>query len=247
MISEIRRALGYPTEQELGDDALIMEIWGVTTFYRGQLRETHESWSIGRWSMVVNAGTPAETNIVPGDFAEAFLIKTYDPSNAYHMPRQVDIVKPEDMAGYWSGPDNLAIGGGFAHPHVAACFAPINEGGQWKLLWAPVHQQTCQYMVWYTNSSSTVPPIYDDVSQLPIEEQNFLLIADVSLNLFAHLAHPEKGLNERQKLLAATQEKKMGQWAPLFQEMRWNGFRREPRQHRKVFGENRSGRIGRGY
>jgi len=246
-IGEVRRALGYPSEQELGDDQILMEAWGVTAFYRTKLRLTHESWSVKRWPMPVNAGLPAETNITLGDFAEVVMIKTYDPNNPYHIPRMIDAVRVDQMTSYWSGPDNLPIGGGWAHPHVAACFAPINEDGQWKMLWTPAHSQSCVYMVTYSTGSASVPPIFDDTSLFPIEEQHFFLIADCALNLFAFLADPDKGLNERQKLLAQAQEKKVQQWAPLFEEARWSGFRRETPQRRKIFGESRAGRIGRGW
>lgn len=245
MISEVRRGLGYPSEQEIDDSQILLEIWGVTTFYRGKLRLTHESWSINRWPMPVSAGLPCETNITPGDFAEVIMIKTYNPSSPYHEPRMVDAVKPEDMSSYWSGPDSLPIGGGWAQPHVAACFAPINENGQWKMLWLPAHMTSCVYMVTYSTGPAMTPPIFDDTSLMPIAEQDFFIIAESALNLFPNLAS-EKGLNERQKLLMAVQAKKVEQWAPLFETMMWNGFRREPRQHRKIFGESRGGRTGGG-
>ncbi len=247
MLSEVRRALGFPPEAVMSDDQILMEIWGVTTFYRSKLRMTSESWSIGRWDLQVPAGTPTETTIDPSDFSAIFMIKTSDPNNIYHVPRMVDFVKPEQVSFYWSGPDNLQIGGGFAMPHVAACFYPFNEGGQWKIGWQPAHSQGCVYTVWYSTGAITVPPIMADTSLMPIEEQNFLLIAESAVNLFAMLADTDKGLNERQKLLAQTQLRKLQQWEPLFEEARWNGFRRETQQRRKVFGENRSGRIGRGY
>lgn len=246
MISEIRRGLGYPSEQELDDSQILLEIWGVTTFYRGKLRLTHESWAINRWQMPVTAGLPCETNITPGDFAEVIYIKTYDPTSTYHIPRTVDAVKPEDMSAYWSGPDNLQIGAGFSFPHVAACFAPINENGQWKMLWLPAHQQSCIYLVTYSTGPATAPPIFDDTSLMPIAEQDFFIIAESALNLFPMIASDEKGLTKRQELLMAVQAKKVQQWAPLFETMMWNGFRREPRQHRKIFGESRDGRVGRG-
>lgn len=247
MLGEIRRALGYPSEAQIGDDQILMEIWGVTTFYRSKLRMTGESWSIGRWPLQVPAGITTEANIDPSDFSAIFMIKTSDPGNPYHIPRMVDFVRPEQMTSYWSGPDQLQIGGGWAMPHVAAAFAPFNEGGQWKIMWLPAHQQSAQYIVWYSTGAITVPPIFDDASLMPIEEQNFLLIAEASLNLFGFIADPDKGLNKRQELLAQTQLKKVQQWEPAFEEARWNGFRRETRQHRKIFGENRANRIGRGY
>jgi len=246
MIVEVRRALGRPPEAILDDSDVLMEIWGVTTFYRSKLRMTRESWSIGRWPLVVPASA-TEANIDLGDFSSAIMIKTTDPSNPYHMPRMVDIVKPEEMSAYWSGPDNLPIGGGWAHPHVAACFSIFNEAGQWKIAWLPQHNQSCVYTMWYSTGPNTVPPIFDDTSLMPIAEQDFLIIANTAINLFGQIAHPEKGLNARQKLLAQTQLQKMQQWGPLFEEARWDGFSREPRQHRKIFGENREGRIGRGY
>lgn len=247
MLGEVRRALGYPAEALLTDASILMEIWGVTTFYRAKLRATAESWQIGRWMINVPAGTPTETNIDADNFANIIMIKTVDPNNISHIPRMVDFVKPEQMTSYWSGPDNLQIGGGFNMPHVAACFAPFQQDGQWKIAWAPAHLAAAQYEMWYSTGADTVPPIFEDTSEMPIEEQNFFLIADTSLNLFGAIADPEKGLNERQKLLMATQKKKTDQWAPFFEEQRWNGFRREPRQHRKIFGESRDGRMGRNW
>lgn len=242
MMSEVRRLLGYPQEAELPEDRVLMEIWQTTNYYRTLLRLTNEAWNIGRWDLIVPAGQ-TEALITPGDVGQIFLIQTVDPSNTLHIPRTVDIVKLEQMSMYWGGPDNLPIGGSWTYPHVAMAFAPFNEQGTWKISWLPEHQQSCTYRVCYTSGPSIVPPIVDDNSQIGLEEANFFLMADVALNLFGHIADSEKGLNEKQKILQATCEKKVAQWGPVFEAARWEGFRREQPMRRKVFGQSRASNI----
>lgn len=240
MINIVRSGLGDPTEQELGDDLIIMQIWEVVAMRRAQLKLTNEAWQIGRFNLDVPAGQTTEKNISPGDFGQAFLIRTVDPNNAYFKSRTVDIVKPEQLSMYWGGPDNLQMGGQQYSPHVAAAFAIFNEGGQWKVMWKPAHLQPATYKVWYNVGADIVPPVFDGASGFPIEEQNFFIIADCSLSLFPRLADPQSGYDERQKLLVQVQDKKYQQWAPIFDAQRLEGFRREVPQHRKIFGSRHS-------
>lgn len=243
MISEVRRALGRPHEAVLGDEDILMEIWQAVSYYRALLKLTNEAWIINRVNLNVPASTATEMNLVADGFGQAFLIHTIDPSNPYHIRRTVDIIKLEQMSMYWSGPDHLQIGGSWWTPHVAMAFAPFNENGIWKIAWAPAHMQSATYKMYYTVGASTVPPVFDDTTAFPIEEQNFFLIADIAQNLFATIADPEKGLDERQKLLALTAKKKCDQWGPVFESQRWEGFRREQPMRRKVFGQRRSSNL----
>lgn len=237
-ITQIRRALGRPLEAVLGDEDILLEIWENVSMRRAQLKLTNEGWQISRWNINVPAGTTTETSINRGDFGQVFLIHTISPGNPYHIRRTVDIVKLEQLSMYWSGPDALQIGGS-PTPHVAQAFAPFNENGQWKIAWAPAHAQACTYQGYYTPGAAVVPPVFDDSMNFPIEEQNFFIIADCALNLFALLADKTTGLNAQQLLLKEVADKKYQQWSPIFEQQRWEGFRREQPMHRKIFGPKR--------
>jgi len=243
MISEVRRALGKPNEAVIHDADILMEIWQVVSYYRALLNLTNEAWVIGRWDMNIPAGPTTEMNITADGFEQAFLIHSIDDNNPYHIRRTVDIIKLEQLSMYWHGPDTLQIGGSWWSPHVAMGFAPFNESGVWKMAWLPAHLQACTYRVYYTRGASIVPPVFDDTTAFPIEEQNFFLIADIAQNLFASIADPAKGLDERQKLLALTAKKKCDQWLPVFEAQRWEGFRREQPMRRRVFGQSRASNI----
>lgn len=243
VINLVRSGLGDPPEQVLGDDQIIMELWGVVALRRAQLKLTNESWIINRAWLDVPAGTTTEMNISAGDFGQAFLIRTVDTNNAYFVSRTVDIVKPEQLSMYWGGPDNLQMGGTQYSPHVAAAFAIFNENGQWKIMWKPAHLVGCRYRMWYTPGPPTVPPLFDDSTGFPIEEQNFFIIASIAINLFPRLADPEKGYNEQQKLLLEVQDRKYEEWAPVFNAQRLEGFRRETPMHRKIWGSRHVNQI----
>ena len=241
-IQEVRRALLRPPEAVLGDEDILLESWQVISLYRARLRLTNEAWSIKRFDLDVPAADK-EMNLNADSFGQAFLIHSIDPSNPYHIRRTVDIVKIEQLSMYWGGPDNLQIGGSWWSPHVAMAFAPFNEDGQWKIMWLPAHLQACSYRMYYTVGAAVVPPIFDDVTAFPLEEQNFYLISDVAMNLLPMVADSVKGFDERQKLQVEVLKKKLQQWEPVFESERWEGFRREQPMRRKVFGQSRASAV----
>jgi hypothetical protein len=246
-ISEIRRGLGRPHDAQLGDPDILMELWQVVTYYRSRLMLTPEPWDIKRETVTVPNGTTRELDLSITDFGEAFLIRTEDDgSNPYFIARTVDVIRPEQMSQYWAGPEALLVGGSWWTPHVAVAMSIFNEEGQLKLMWAPAHQESADYTIWYVRGAATVPPLMDDTTEFPMEEQNWYIIADCIINLMPHLADEKMGLNMKQQALIGTAEKKMKQWEPVFYARLLDGPRSETTQRRKIFGQSRSSARGLG-
>lgn len=242
MISEIRRGLGRPHEAELGDSDILMEIWQAVTFYRSRLSLTHEAWQISQWEFDITTGSPSVRDITPADFNSAIFVTTLDDSNPYHITRTINVVKPEQVSMYYSGPGLSQTGGMWWGPHAAQVFTIYNKDGKWKIEWAPQHSEAARYKLWYTPGAAIVPPLYDDTLNFPLEEQNFYIIADCVVNLMPFITDRDKGMNLQQQGLVAVATKKMQQWEPVFQARMWDGPRREATQRRRVFGQSRSGR-----
>lgn len=239
-ISEIRRGLGRPHDAELSDSDILMELWQVLVFYRSVLNLTHESWSVKRWDFFVNPGSPTEKKISVPDFGSSIFVTSKDETNPYFIKRTINVVGPEQMSMYYSGPTNLPIGGTWWSPHVASVFSVFNEKGVWKIQWLPAHQASAEYTMWYVAGCDTAPPLYDGSTGYPIEESNWLIVATCIVNLFAHLADEEKGLNPKQQALLQTAQAKVAQYSPVLEARRWESPHRETSQRRKIFGSRRS-------
>lgn len=242
-IGEIRRGMGYPNEAELSDASILMELWQTITLYRSSLNRSPEAWEISRWPFTVDADTK-ERNMSISDFGEGIFAQSKDDSNPYFLQRTIDLVRPDQMSMYWSGPTNLSIGGTWWGKHVASAFAVFNEGSQWKISWMPKHMQSADYVLWYVPGPAIVPPLFDDNTLFPLEEQNWFIVADCVVNLMPHIADRDKGLDAKQQALVEVATKKMQQWAPIFETRKWDGPRRENTTHRKIFGQSRSGARG---
>lgn len=242
-IGEIRRGCGRPNDVELSDADILMELWQVVTYYRSRLNLTGESWDIKRWNLNVPAGTAKQGNITPTDFNSAFLIRTFDTdSNPYFIERTVDIIKPEQMSKFYNGTTDLITGSSWYGKHAATAMAPFNEGGQWKMLWSPAHTEAATYTVWYSPGANIVPPLFEDNTLFPIEESNWLFIADCIYNLIPHLAGKE-GLTPKQQLLMEGAKKKVQQYDPVFTARSVDGPRHEGTTRRKIWGTGRGRRM----
>jgi hypothetical protein len=241
-LGEIRRGLGRPHEAELSDSDILMELWQVLVYYRSILNLTHESWSVKRWDFFVNPGSISEKKITVGDFGSAIFVTSKDDVNPYFIKRTIEVVGPEQMSLHYSGPTNLLIGGTWWSPHVAAVFSVFNENGIWKISWLPAHSSSAEYTMWYVAGVTTTPPLYDGSTGYPIEESNWLIVANCIVNLFPHLADEETGLNPKQQTLLQSAQAKVAQYSPVLEARRWDGLHREPTQRRKIFGQRRENR-----
>lgn len=244
MISEILRGLGRPNEAELSESDILMDIWQSVSYYRSLLNIPGEAWDIRKWPFVVDSGNVLVKNITADGFSSSIFVTSKDDTNPYFIQRTIDVVRPDQLSSYWSGPTNLLIGSAWYRPHVAAAFAIYNENGQWKISWLPAHQQSCEYMLWYSPGATTSPFAFEDNSGFPIEEANFLILNDCIVNLFPHLADPEVGLNAKQRMLFDIADKKIQQYLPVFEARRWDGPRREVTTRRKLFGQSRASARG---
>jgi|SRR5579871_5444575 len=232
-----RTKLGLPSEAVLGDEIILLSAWENISMLGGALNVTNNEWQLASADLTIPVGPTEQMLINRPDFGYAVFIHTIDPSNPYHVRRTVDIDRVSEMSKWWSGPD-IQIGAGWI-PHVAAVFAIWYDQGNWNIGWRPRHAQSCQYRMWYTRGASTMPPLFDDVTSFPIEEQNFFLVSLTVKDLMPMTADPDTGLDERQKLLLAAAESKIQQWTPIFEAERWEGVARQNQGHRKIYGESR--------
>ena len=247
-ISEIRRGLGRPHEAVLSDPDIILELWQALTYYRSLLNLTQETWSIKRKRFTVQPGTPTESNLGVSDFGSCIFITSKDDTNPYFIQRTINVVKPELLSMYFSGPVNLQFGGSWAYgPHVARVFSIFKEGSSWKIKWLPAHATVAEYEMWYVPNCATQPPLFDDQMGFPVEESSFLIVNDCIINLFPHIADEELGLNPKQQALFDIAKKKVEQLTPVLEARRWDGAVREPMQHRRIYGSRRSNFGGNNY
>lgn len=242
-IGEIRRGLGRPHDAELSDPDIIMELWQAISLYRANLNMSNQPWQIKRLNVDIPAGATEKVITCP-DLGQAFMMRTVNTGNPYFIGRTVDIVRPEQMSMYWSGPENTPMIGSYSRPHVAVVFTLFREASSWKLMWAPSHQESCRYQLWYTTGQSVIPPLFDSALGIPAEEQSSYIVAECVINLMPHLADPEKGLNPKQQVLLQAAERKVQQWIPIIEARKWDGPYREPTTRRKVFGQSRSSARG---
>lgn len=238
-VSQIRRGLGRPHFAQISDPDILLEIWEVVAYYKSVLNLTNQGWNLKRKRFFVDAGTITEMNLNADSFGSAVFATSIDDTNPYFIKRTIDVVGPEQMSKYFSGPTNLQVGSGWYTPHVAQVFAIWRQSGEWKISWLPAHLQTAEYELWYTEGAAVLPPLFDDNLNFPIEDSSFLIIADCIINLLPMLADPKLGLDEQQKLLLATAQKKVAQYTPILEAQRWE-IHKEPTQRRKVFGQRRS-------
>jgi hypothetical protein len=244
-VSEIRRMLGRPNIAELGDADILMELWQSITYYRSVLNLSQEVWQMKTKLINVDAGTTRAKPLGISDFGSAIFVTTHDETlNPYFIERTINVIRPDQMSMHWNGPTNLEMGGGWYGGHVANFFSIINEGGVWKIMWAPAHQESATYKLWYTTGAASSPPLLGDEVNFPVEESSWLIVAKTTLNLFGHITDEDIGPTPKQSLLMETAKSKVEDLSPILNARRWDGPRRETTQRRKMFGQSRSGGGG---
>jgi hypothetical protein len=250
-IERVRFGLGMPSETDVADADILMELWQVVNMYRADLSLAPYDWTIGRFTITVPAapfvgvsqasevGNIYDEQPVPvGDFGSAIWIHTI-PVTPWQERRTVDIVKADRLSFFYAGPD-IPVGTGWV-PHVAAAFAFYYTNGTWTVQWRPRHLESAQYLCTYSTGSDTVPPIFDGTVNMPLEEQAWNCVHCVTVNLFPHLADPDKGLDQRQQKLEEIAQQKMARWDQIFTNRKWDGFSHETTKKRKGYGDSETG------
>ena len=141
----IRSRLGNPLPGSPDDQQLLRLLTDQLTHHSAQLVNTRNHWSIDKWQVVVQSGLE-DYLITANNFGRPVVCYTIDPSDPYHVRREIPFSLIQDVDRRYQGPQqNFAV---TRHSAVQMVFYR-KEGQGWFVRPVPIPGDSSSYEIWY--------------------------------------------------------------------------------------------------
>lgn len=143
-VAMIRRRLGNPLPHAPTDAVLLEFLLDQMMYQHTELVNTRNHWDIGNTIIVTAGGT--EDYLVPAtDFGRPFLVLTSDPSNSYHIRREIPIRLLQDASQIYAGPQQTQS----ASEWSAAEIVFFRKANSWYARPVPIPGGSGTYVIYY--------------------------------------------------------------------------------------------------
>lgn len=141
----VRARLGNPLPNAPDDQQLLRLLIDQVTHHSAQLVNTRNHWSVDKWTLTVQSGLE-DYIITANNFGRPFVCYTIDPSDPYHVRREIPFSLLQDADKRYQGPQqNFAV---TKHNAVEMVFYR-KEGQGWYVRPVPIAGDSSQYEIWY--------------------------------------------------------------------------------------------------
>ncbi len=150
LIAGVRLALEYPLPGVLTDEKILDKLSDSSQLMLLEAQNTGISWCVNKFDLQVGIGQPDYGYILPApDFAKDIMVRTCDPSDPFHVSREITRVSPQDVDQYYAGPETTTAG----PLHTAVCVTVHRVGGMAYMKFFPAPYQNAIYRIWYETGS----------------------------------------------------------------------------------------------
>lgn len=146
-IAIIRRRLGSPLPNGPDDQTVLTLFIDQLMHHSAQLVNTRNHWAIGKWTLNVSSGLE-DYVVAAQNFGRPFLVYTTDPSDTYHVRREVPFSLLQDADRRYAGPQQANSSDGSGHSAVEVVFYR-KDGQGWFCRPVPIPGSSASYEIWY--------------------------------------------------------------------------------------------------
>jgi len=178
-LASVRRILGAP-DPHTPDDALLFDLLSnQVQHHLNQLQNGQGHWSVDKVDLTVTSD-PQDMLVTAGNFGKPFWVHTVDPTNIYHVRREVPFVLLQNITQFYAGPQQVQTSG----THSVAYLTFYRSNGGWYAKPTPTPGGSENYVVWF---ESGVAPIGlgDEAGLTPFEH---LIRVQTALSGLPHCA-----------------------------------------------------------
>ena len=144
-VALIRARLGNPLPSAPDDQILLRLLTDQLTHHSAQLVNTRNHWSVDKWQINMQSGLE-DYLITANNFGRPVVCYTIDPSDPYHVRREIPFSLIQDADKRYAGPQmNFAVS---KHSAVEMVFYR-KEGQGWFVRPVPIPGDSSSYEIWY--------------------------------------------------------------------------------------------------
>lgn len=143
----IRRRLGHPLPESPDDGTLLTMLVDQIAHHTTQLSVTRNHWAVDHWTLTLMPGVE-DYPIAAANFGRPFLLYTVDPSDQYHVRREIPFSMLQDIDRRYSGAERATPSSINQHTANQVSFYR-KEGQGWFVRPTPIPGSVAQYELWY--------------------------------------------------------------------------------------------------
>ena len=146
-IAIIRRRLGHPLPDAPDDGVILTALIDQIAHHTTQLAVSRNHWAVEKWTLFVQPGIE-DYPITAANFGRPFLMYTIDPTDIYHVRREIPFSMFQDTDRRYIGSQQASLMAANRHSASQVVFYR-KEGQGWFVRPVPIPGGTASYELWY--------------------------------------------------------------------------------------------------